>query len=215
MNKLSLFLSYIIPEKLETKQGNDGVQLNVYLDKGKVKVYTENTNYSGGKLKKVFKKSIQNFQFSESDKVLILGFGLGSIWEILRENHESLCPIHGVDYDSAILSILKSYKPKIVIDTNTKLYNTDCLDFIKDCKIQYNYVFIDLFIDNQVAPVLRTSEFWKGISGLVNNNSILVLNTMGVSKIDLLICMDGFEIYDELKIFKANRVFFIKAKKIE
>lgn len=213
MNKFRVLMSYLLPEKLESRQGNEGVQLNVYLDKGKIKVYTENTNYSGGKLKSVFQKSMQKLQFRDTDQVLILGFGLGSIWELLRQNHQSQAKICGVDYDKIMFNYLQTYKPEISLDKNTSLHQIDCEVFVKNCRVNFDYIFVDLFIDTKVSTLILNKFFWKNISDLMKLDSIVILNTMGISKNELKLYTNNFEIIEESQIFRSNSIFFLKAKK--
>lgn len=185
MQFIKTILSYIIPFKLDSKSGKGDVRLGVYYDSGKIKLFTPNTNYSGGELKHVFRKALTNIDFKKSDKVLILGFGLGSIWEVIRKEKQSECFIAGVDYDEVIHGFVARYNSEVLQDDRTELYHTEALEFLNSATENFDYIFIDLFIDTKVCDVVFQSDFRTSLKSRLSTRGLVVLNTMDVNQTEM------------------------------
>ena len=206
-------LSYIIPVKLDSGYGQDGVRLDVYYDLGKIKLFTDTTNYSGGKLKKLFRKALKSLTFKGDEDILVLGFGMGSIWEIVREEYGLTdVLITGVDYEPLVKQYIEKYVPKIIKDTNTYLNISDALAFLETNAKTYNYILIDLFQNDCVADVVLDRSFIKNIFTHCNKHSIVVLNTMNMLDNNLDVYKQYFEIIDSKHLEKTNVVYYLKAK---
>lgn len=56
------------------------------------------------------------------------------------------------------------------------IYNEDAKDYIKNCNKQYDYIFLDIFKDNEPIEYFLTKQFTKKINNLLNNNGIYSIN---------------------------------------
>jgi predicted membrane-bound spermidine synthase len=82
----------------------------VALSHGQYKLSTQNAIYSYGKKYTSFDKAFNaiDIQQQKVESVLVLGFGLGSVVDLL-ENHPSIKKIIAVDADEVIIDLAKKY----------------------------------------------------------------------------------------------------------
>lgn len=215
MSDFKKYMSFILPIKLESDVGENGIPLDVYYDNGKVKLFTKNTNYSGGKLKSMFKKALKHLNFEPEDNILVLGFGMGSVWEIIKFNKKQNPAIVGVDNEPLMLGYIKKYSPYILSDSKTKLVIKDAFIYIENCKNEFSYIIIDLFSDDQVANVVNEPEFVNRLKALCNDKTLVVLNTMNLSIENIDVYRKYFEVVKRRRIERVNMVFYLKLKNIK
>lgn len=214
MSEFKKYMSFILPIKLEGDIGENGIPLDVYYDNGKIKLFTKNTNYSGGKLKSMFKKALKHMDFKPEDTILVLGFGMGSVWEIIKFNKKQNPTIIGVDNEPLMLGYIKKYSPYILSDSKTKFVIKDAFFYIDNCKHVFSYIIIDLFFDDQVANVVNDPQFVTRLKALCNDKTRVVLNTMNMSLENLDIYRKHFVVVDIQRIERVNMVFYLKLKDI-
>ena len=210
MSLFKKYLSYIFPIKLESGIAQDEVPLHVYYDNGKIKLFTNNTNYSGGKLKSTFKKALKEIKVENKDKVLILGFGLGSVWEIIKRGKKKNPFIVGVDYEPLILHFIKRYFPHILSDVKTDVFITDAHKYLINCEQKYSLIIIDLFFDDQVSDIVLNHDFVYNLSTICNASTTIVLNTMNISKTQLSVYLNHFSIVDIKRLEKTNTIYYLR-----
>ncbi len=204
------YLSYLFPIKLESEIAQDNVPLEVYYDQGKIKLFTKTTNYSGGKLKSMFRKALKHEDFKEKDHVLILGFGLGSIWEIIKSEKKQNPYIHGVDYEPLMKTFIRTYSPNILKDSKTHLYINDALTYLRMDEQRYDYILIDLFCDNNVADIVLEPEFIDELFKHSHIKTSIIINTMYVPHEKLKGYLKYFEVITSNKIEKSNKVYYLR-----
>jgi predicted membrane-bound spermidine synthase len=170
--------SYLFPVLLEQQIDQNEFELSLYLSAGKVKLYTANTNYSGGKLKKTFQKALQDYTFKPEDEILILGFGMGSIWEIIREEKLLNNSVTGVENENIIIDWINEYQPKIIQDTQSTIIQSDAKEFLKNSSKKFDHIIIDLFVDHLVHPMIFSNKFVHYLHKCLNKQGNLILNTM-------------------------------------
>lgn len=176
-----MLVSWIFPLKIESFDSNKNILLTVNLQYGQLVVDSPNANFSFGNLHYVFQEVIASLNLSLEKKhdILILGFGAGSISEILK-NKNIKHKITGIEYDEAIIEIAKKYFPYVLIDS--EIIFTDAYFFAKTAKSSYDVIFIDLFNDTFILEKFQTKEFLKNILSLTKPNSIIVMNSMTNAK---------------------------------
>ena len=172
-----IILSWIYPfniERFYTKKNNT---LEVNLQYGQLVVDTKKANYSFGNLHYVFQQVLSSLDFTLEKKynVLILGFGAGSISEILF-NRLNNYKIVGIEYDPVIIQIAKKYFPHVL--KNTKIEIVDAELFIQKNKDLYDLILIDLFVDTNVPNKFQTKEFLQNVYNSINSNGIVLMNSM-------------------------------------
>lgn len=209
MSTFKKYLSYLFPIKLESKIAQDNVPLKVYYDNGKIKLFTKTTNYSGGKLKTMFKKALRNVEFTTNDHVLILGFGMGSIWEIIKQDKAQNPHIDGVDYEPLMAEFIQAYNPGVIKDRKTTLIINDALSYLQNCKQNYAYILIDLFLEEEVAPIIINPNFINQLYKVCNTDTIVVINTMHVKEEEMEPYFHYFRVIHCIVIEKTNKVYYL------
>lgn len=210
MSIFKKYLSYLLPIKLESAIGQDNTPLEVYYDCGKIKLFTKTTNYSGGKLKTMFRKALKDIQFTDHDRVLVLGFGMGSIWEIIKLEKKQYPTIIGVDYEKTIEEFIKTYNPDILSDKKTTLIVDNALNYMVKSNEKYTHILIDLFVDNAVAEVIFKEVFIQQLKKVCDNNTVVIINTMGISDKKMDIYSQFFRHTDVKIIEKTNKVYYLQ-----
>lgn len=176
-------LSWVYPINIERVQSEISGELEVNLQYGNLVVDTQIANYSFGNLHLIFQEAIQQLNLKEDRvyKVLILGFGAGSIANILINENLLSCTITGIELDNEIIKLSKKYFFDNLKEC-TKLINADALDFIKDNKGTYDLVFVDIFIDTKVPLAFQQLDFLKDLKRSICPNGHLLMNSMDNSK---------------------------------
>lgn len=213
MSLLKKYFSYILPIKLESGIAQDKVPLHVYYDNGKIKLFTNNTNYSGGKLKLTFKKALKDIDVKNEDEVLILGFGLGSVWEVIKKDKGKDPLIIGIDYEPLIFQFIRTYFPYILSDKKTNVLITDAKEYLLNCKQRFNLIVIDLFCDDIVPEIVFSDEFVDNLSTVSHTDSIIVLNTMNVSENELFLYFKYFDLLGVKHIEGTNTIYYFRLTK--
>lgn len=108
--------------------------------------------------------------------VLILGLGGGSfpkfLWKYFPQVHCDL-----IERSRTVIDLCFRYfaLPK---SKRLTIYEADALDFVKNCKSNYDLIFIDLFQEEGVSTLVAKEDFFLScLKRLKNKNSILVWNT--------------------------------------
>ncbi len=110
MRQTDYILSYLYPVTVELTNSQWNPVLEVMLSAGKYSLNSENTNYSFGSLHTLFEKTFRKLKlnWNEINDVLILGFGTGSIVEIIGKYKQD-CNIEGVEIDNKVIELGERY----------------------------------------------------------------------------------------------------------
>lgn len=108
------------------------------------------------------------------DRVLMLGYGGGSVTEYFRHYHKNL-DVDGVEIDPVVIEMAKRYflvKP----DQNNRIHIQDAREFVNQTKKKYDLVFTDAFGGGFVPKHLVTIEFFKEIKSILSDDGCIVTN---------------------------------------
>lgn len=174
LKRLLSFLYPIIVERFDSQYSGT---LELTLHNGGLVLDTANANYSHGSLHDVFRKAIKEIDFKPQQKdALILGFGAGSIATILNKERQLGLNIDGVDVDALILDIYKQYFQ--FEQDQCQLHVADVFDFLQQNDKQYDYIFIDLFINLDVPDQILSKDFIALLQKASKTNTAIIMNTM-------------------------------------
>lgn len=178
MDLIKKYLSYFYPISIKKLKGEYHSVLEVTWENGKLILNTENANYSYGSLHQVFKKAFHFFNLSltPTDKVLILGFGAGSVKKILRTQYHFNEKITGVEFDKKIIELAYDY---FKIPYNNQKFNLvydDALHFIKQNNKQYSVIIVDLFKDIEVPEEFLQKTFFESLLKCKTKNGVIFFN---------------------------------------
>jgi spermidine synthase len=178
LKKLFLYLfSFLGGWKVDQVESEINGTLFIYYINGKYTLNTINGNYSYGPLHKGFKKAFDKLNVRERpiQKVLVLGFGAGSIVSILHEEYKLNCHITAIEYDPVILDLGQKYFNTQRFH-NLDIHLTDAYDFVLNNDETYDLIAFDVYINVDIPGKFETKEFLHGIKKLLNKNGILVFN---------------------------------------
>ena len=161
----------------ETVESRINGTLTVYRVYGKYILDTANSNYSYGGLHRGFQKAFRavNLEKKKFSKVLLLGFGAGSVVSILQEEMKRNCHITAVELDPSVIILGEKY-----FNTgrfrNLTVKLDDAAKFVSGCKEQFDLIAFDIYIDNDVPSHLENEAFLKQMKALLSNRGMLVYN---------------------------------------
>jgi len=155
----------------------------VLISNGRIKLCTDNATYSYEDLYTVFNKgfnqlNIQQYQF---DKVLILGFGLGSVPSIFHKKYDMQSKYTGIEIDSAIVALNQEYLSKDIL-SQCNIIEADAYDWVQNTDEKFNLIIIDLFIDTITDSKFREELFVEATKKLLAEKGILLFNMLADSK---------------------------------
>lgn len=179
-SKLKHIFSYLFDISIEKKQSDFSGEVVVSLDKGQYKLSTQNAIYSFGTNYTSFAIAFEKTDIysKKINNVLVLGFGLGSVVDLLQKN-QSIKTIDAVDADQIIIDLAKKY-----LQSNLKnKVNYSCEDaekFIqKNQQKKYDLILFDVFIDEETPMQFMQQKFLFSLKNLLSKNGMLLF-----SKID-------------------------------
>jgi tRNA G46 methylase TrmB len=170
--------SYIWPLTIKTYLSRYSGELYIRYFLGKKVLDCKHTNYSFGGLQKVLKRALELLPFNpETEKILILGFGAGSVLETIRKQHSKKAHITGVEIDEVIVKIaLEEFG--ISNDNCTKLVLQDAFEFMQLNTNQYNLIIIDLFIVDTIPDPALSAPFLYQVANAMEPGGQLIFNTI-------------------------------------
>lgn len=191
--------------------------LELSLNSGLVVLDAAHANYSFGGLHRLFRKVFQRVKTRsfENTNVLILGFGAGSVAQILRKEHGINCRITGVEIDPVVIDIARKYFQVGEMD-DLEILNQDAAVFIRETEKKYKLIVVDVYLDRDVPDACQQEKFIGMLQKRLQAGGLVVYNKM--------ICNDktageaeGLEkhfrqCFTEVKVFKfreisVNRIF--------
>lgn len=176
-DRIAQVLSFLYPIIIETYSSSISGVIELTYEYGRLVVNTSQANYSHGSLHQLFRSVMRQMKFTDQPaKVLILGFGAGSIAHILLKEYKMNVEIHGVELDPIILRI---YEDHFKLDTDKLTqYNQDALSFLEQNTSLYDYIFIDIFDNLDVPENLLNKSFIELLQKHSSARTQIVMNTM-------------------------------------
>jgi spermidine synthase len=162
---------------------------------GKKVLDSKHTNYSFGGLQKVLKRALELLPFNpNTEKILLLGLGAGSVLETIRKQHSKTAHITGVEIDEVIVNIAKE-EFGIYNNHCTKIVILDAFEFMQVNTTRYNLIIIDLFIVDTIPDPALASPFLNQVTDAIEPGGQLIFNTIPetVSLENLHYLIDFFE----------------------
>ena len=136
-------------------------------------------NYSGGGLHEIFEKVLRKKHFEKYNfsSVLVLGLGGGDIVSLICEKYKKFPRIVGIEGDATILELADKY---FHLDRfkNLEKVHAEAIDFLSKCQEKFDFIVIDLFVDNNVPPQFHTEAFAKLVKGVAKEDSLVIFNKM-------------------------------------
>ncbi len=179
---------------------------------GKKMLDSKNTNYSYGSLEKILKIGVAKFDVLSFKNILVLGLGGGSIIKVLRDECLYKEHITALDIDPIIIKIAEE-EFDIKSTKKLKIVCEDAYDFILKNKVEYDFIIIDLFIDNSIPDPFFSVKFWEQIANtkqLLFNASLHQKNEKQLKKLNIFLNEKGFTVTQMNNVLKTNTLLIIK-----
>ncbi len=179
--------SYVFPVAIETTSSLHNPLLEVVLRRGRLQLLTENAIYSYADLydnfSKVFDKMAEKATTTATKRVLVLGFGLGSIPFMLEKKYNQNILCVGVEIDSEIVRLAEKY---VLPDLKCEiaLFCGDAGDFMAQCNTTFDMICVDLFLDALIPPQFEEPMFLRAVQNALSPEGMLIFNTLAYSPRD-------------------------------
>ena len=161
-------------QKLEVNRRNNRLVLDA-----------PHVNYSYGNLHSVFQQAFadEKLDVSRLNEILILGFGAGSVADILQNESGCLAHITGVEIDPEVIDLANKYF-NLQDFSNLDIEITDALEFVVTAKPVYDLIVVDLFIDHWIPERFDTPEFVENLKRILLPGGKIFFNRMAYSYSD-------------------------------
>ena len=211
-NSFSLFkkiMSYIAPDILELRKGDVTSILLVKMVNGKLILDATRVNYSFGGLHLLFERVFQKIDLInfKPEKILILGYGVGSVGHILRNDYGLQSHITAVELDTVVIELGGRYFNTTLME-NFRMYNMDAAEYVKSSREIFDLIIVDVFVESFVPESVRTQSFLEGLKTIMNTDALLIYNFMlhdKKSRENFIILENRLKgIFNELKTLHIN-----------
>jgi len=176
MRKKDYLLSYLYPVTIEQTESLWNPVLEVVLYGGRYLLNSANANYSQGSLFTMFKRLFRKLkiEWPAIKDVLILGFGTGSVAEIIRR-YNPACVIEGVEIDEKVIELGRKYFHTGRLKDVT-VYCDNAARFIGECMKKYDLIVIDVYLDLDVPEEAESEEFLINVRNSLRPGGMVVFN---------------------------------------
>lgn len=176
MTSLKKILSYIIDFSIEKRQSHFSGEVIVSLHQAQYKLSTKNAIYSFGKNYTSFDIAFKalDIQQKKIESVLVLGFGLGSVVDLM-ENHPTIKKITAVDADEVIIELAKKYLQS-GLKNKVEYICEDAEKYILHPKQKFDLILFDVFIDDKTPIQFMQKDFLFKLKDYVASDGMLLFS---------------------------------------
>ena len=163
-------------EKIESAYSG---QLEVICRKGRYALCTPNAMYSYDDLYHNFKQSFERVDLEafQIKKVLVLGLGLGSIPLLLETKFNKKYLYTFVEIDKNVVNLAEAYTLQY-LKSPYKIVIEDALKYSQSTKETFDFIAVDLFIDNLVPSAFETVAFLQQLKQRLHPSGLLMYNRL-------------------------------------
>jgi spermidine synthase len=214
------WLSYFIEFELERVESVFSNDLSLCLSDGKIQLNTEKAIYSWeDKYDNFYKAFAQTkWEAMTTSSVLSLGFGLGSIVQMLENNFHKNFYYTGIEYDENVIYLAEKYiLHKLKSPVNIVQAPADV--FVEICQEKYDLITIDVFVEDKIPHSVRNSSFLENTRELLNLNGLILMNHLAMKDEDIKQGKQFFKnvflkVFPEASILQVdgNFIFFSNKK---
>ena len=159
-NLLQWIGSYLWGIKLAEYPSAVSGTLELWLINGRKVVHAPHVNYSFHSLHRVFQRAFRSAVLKKNppQKVLVLGFGAGSVAHILHTEYGFDCSITGVDLDPVMLRLAQEEFNQTP-SPRLRLFAADAVAFVATDTGTYDLIVVDVFVDELVPEAVTAPSF--------------------------------------------------------
>ncbi len=180
-------LSYLTEIHIESAPSEINPHLYVSLSKGRYQLCTANAIYSFEDLYGNFRLAFQHLNWDAlcGNRVLILGFGLGSIPLMLeRVFQKDHLDFTVVEYDENVMYLAQKY---IMggLTSHFEINISDAYVFVNQCTERFDLICMDVFVDDEIPVNMENIEFLHQLKERLSDEGILLFNRLSRTKEDV------------------------------
>ncbi|MEZ5032750.1 MAG: methionine biosynthesis protein MetW [Saprospiraceae bacterium] len=174
------WLSYLVELELEHLRTDMHESLTVSLVRGRIQLFADRAIYSFEDLYSNFAEAFHRIDLSRlpGSRVLVLGLGLGSVIQLLEEQHDFQGDYTAIEQDEAIIYLARKY----TIDTINRPITTitgDAEPFLLSYQgSSFDLVLLDIFQDDHIPEFFSTPTCLACIQRLLHSNGLLITNRL-------------------------------------
>lgn len=176
------YLSYLTEIHIESAPSEYNPHLYVCLRNGRYQLCTDAAVYSYADKYDNFVTAFQEVDLDRlpGNRVLILGFGLGSIPYMLEHKFGRRYEYTGVEIDEEVLYLATKYAlPDL--QSPLELVRADALLFLEMREERYDLICVDIFEDSTVPEKFETPEFFALLRERLQPGGLILYNRLSTS----------------------------------
>lgn len=206
MKSIEALFSYVSGKILEKRHSEVNGELEVCYQYGRTVLHSKNANYSYDTLHKLFQRAFKYFDIRNRKikKVLILGFGGGSVASILLYEFKLEVEITGIELDPIVLELGQKYFATDRMP-DVEIVQDHVKNFVLKGGTQYDLIVHDVFVDKDVPPELINDEYVENLIERTSNGGMGLFNFIVENKIQ-------DEQWKKLYYFFANKGLHLVTK---
>ncbi|MEM8906345.1 MAG: methyltransferase domain-containing protein [Bacteroidota bacterium] len=187
-------LSHLFEFHIEGTSSEHNPQLDVCLSRGRYQLCTENAIYSFGDLYDNFTLAFQQAKLEQlpGKQVLILGFGLGSIPQILEQKMTKDYHYTGIEIDEEVIYLASKYT-LTDLRSSVELICADAAIWVAQSQQRFDLIAIDLFLDDLIPAAFEQIDFLQQVKQLLHPQGLLLYNRLAFTPQDEANAQSFFE----------------------
>jgi spermidine synthase len=157
--------------------------LEVWYQNGRYVLHSAEANYSFDTLHRVFQQAFKKLNVKKRNpkKVLILGFGAGSVATILCDELRLSPSLTGIEVDPEVIQLAEKYF-HIQRFSNLNLHITDAHEFVSTCTDTFDLIVSDVFIDKNVPEKFLEAGYFTNLIQLTGKGGLGLVNVITETK---------------------------------
>ncbi len=178
-------ISHLFEVEIERKESHFSKQLIVSLAKGRYQLSSLRAIYSYEDLYLNFAQAFEVIDWKkiEAKNCLLLGLGMGSVFQLLEKHYTKPLEMVAVDIDSVVIELFSKYI-KAQLKNNLTIYEGDASDWIAANQSTFDIVTVDVFIDDIVPNKFLSIEFLEELKTSMSQGACLFYNLLAMSALD-------------------------------
>ncbi len=166
--------SFLFGVRLSVYENGPNGRLELWLINGKKVLNSKHANQSFDSLHRIFQKLFLKIDLIKSspENILLLGLGGGSVPTIIFDELHLDCHITAVEHDPIMIAIARK---EFDLDRfkNLSIVETDAFKYVIHAQHKFDFIIVDLFIDNHVPIQFCEEEFNTALINLLNKGKII------------------------------------------
>ena len=189
-----ILTSYLYEVPIESIASEVNGEMHVLLRRGRYQLCTENAIYSFADLYGNFVKCFQRLQLDGlgGDRVLILGFGLGSIPVILEKKFDRRYHFTAIEKDEVVIHLANKYVLP-GIKSPIEMISANAMAFVHQTTERFDLICVDIYLDDVVPEEFETIQFLYQLEVLLRPQGLIISNKLSRKPEDLVQTRTFFE----------------------